>query len=168
MLQKSYRTLYCPVPEEQRPLNEYLSIKNSLFFYWPTLKLHNYIYELIKFALFILFFSVFITNFFYFFFEFPKKFILLNFFIIITSEIFLLLRIYLSWSYIGQKLNNPILEYEESSWYDGQIWVKPIKILKQDRFIYYYKVFPVLKRLKKTIVYLSLIYIVIFLFAIVI
>ena len=168
MRQKSYRKLYCPVPQEQRPLNEYLNIKNSFFFNWPTLKLHKYIYQLIKFGLIILFFSIFITNFFYYFFEFPNKFVLLNFISIITCEIFLILRIYLGWSYIGQKLNNPIIEYEESSWYDGQIWVKPIKILKQDRLIYYHKVFPVLKRLKKTIVYLLLIYIMIFLFTIVI
>ena len=119
-------------------------------------------------ALSYFFFSIFITNFFYYFFEFPNKFVLLNFISIITCEIFLILRIYLGWSYIGQKLNNPIIEYEESSWYDGQIWVKPIKILKQDRLIYYHKVFPVLKRLKKTIVYLLLIYIIIFLFTIVI
>ena len=79
MLQKSYRKLYCPVPQEQRPLNEYLNIKNSFFFNWPTLKLHKYIYQLIKFGLIILFFSIFITNFFYYFFEFPNKFVLLNF-----------------------------------------------------------------------------------------
>jgi hypothetical protein len=62
MRQKSYRKLYCPVPQEQRPLNEYLNIKNSFFFNWPTLKLHKYIYQLIKFALIILFFSMFITK----------------------------------------------------------------------------------------------------------
>jgi hypothetical protein len=31
MQQKSYKKFYCPVPEDQRPLKEYLDLKNSFF-----------------------------------------------------------------------------------------------------------------------------------------
>lgn len=77
--------------------------------------------------------------------------------------VFLFTRIHLGWSYIEKRLLNPTVEYEESGWYDGQVWVKPIKILKQDRLICSYKVYPVLKRLKKIIVYLFTVSITIFL-----
>jgi hypothetical protein len=142
--------------------------KKLFFFNWPTLNLNDYIIKLLKFSLIILFFSIPITNYYYYYLEFFSDFILLNFFIVIYSEIFLLLRIYWGWSYVANRLNNPIVEYEESGWYDGQLWVKPIKILKQDRLIFYYKVVPILNRLKKSIVYFSLISIIFFLFTIII
>ena len=162
MQKKSEKKLYCPVPEEQRPLNEYLNIKNSPFFDWPTFDINKYLIKLISFAAIILFFSIPISNYWYYCFEFPIRFFLLNCFIIGISEIFLLLRIYLGWSYIQERLNKPFVEYEESGWYDGQIWIKPIKILKQDRLICYYKVLPILNRLKKTIVYYIIVYFIIF------
>ena len=140
--------------------------KKLFFFNWPTLNLNNYIIKLLKFSLIILFFSITLTNYYYQ--EFLIELILLNFFIVIYSAIFLLSRIYWGWSYIANRLTKPIVEYEESGWYDGQIWVKPIKILKQDRLIFYYKVLPILNRVKKSIVYFLLISIIFFLFTIII
>ena len=32
--------------------------------------------------------------------------------------------------------------YEESGWYDGQIWIKPPEILLQDRLIGTYEIYP--------------------------
>ena len=40
--------------------------------------------------------------------------------------------------------------YEESGWYDGQVWIKPPEILLQDRLIGTYEIYPGLKRLEKT------------------
>ena len=168
MQRKPYRKFYCPVPEDQRPLNEYLNLKNSFFFNWPTLNILGYLKKLSVFASFMLILSVPVTNYFYPVFEFPSQFILINIFIVNILLIFLLGRVYLGWSYIEERLFNPTIEYEESGWYDGQTWVKPIKILKQDRLICSYKVFPILKRLEKTIVYFILVSILIFLFTILI
>lgn len=39
--------------------------------------------------------------------------------------------------------------YEESGWYDGQVWVKPPEILLQDRLIGTYEIYPGLQRLEK-------------------
>jgi hypothetical protein len=165
MQKKIYKKFYCPVPEEQRPLNEYLNLKNVPFFDWPTFDLKKYIFKLSIFAFIILFFSIPISNYCSYYFEFQSRFFLLNLFTVGTSEIFLLLRVYLGWSYIEERLTKPFVEYEESGWYDGQIWIKPIKILKQDRLICYYKVLPILSRLKKTILYCLIIYFIIFIFS---
>jgi hypothetical protein len=165
---KSLRKFYCPVPNDQRPLNEYLNLKNSFIFNWPTFNFKKYFYNLLIFSFFLFIFLIPITNFYYSFFEFPLKFFLVTIKNIFILEILFLLRIYLGWLYIKERLEKSIIEYEESGWFDGQIWVKPIKILKQDRLISYYKVVPVLIRLKKNIIYFIVISILIFLLILVI
>ncbi|XP_038983404.1 protein CONSERVED IN THE GREEN LINEAGE AND DIATOMS 27, chloroplastic isoform X5 [Phoenix dactylifera] len=62
------------------------------------------------------------------------------------------LRIYLGWSYVGDRLLSAVIPYEESGWYDGQMWVKPPEILARDRLLGSYKVKPVIKLLKQTLV----------------
>jgi hypothetical protein len=167
MQNNKYRKFYCPVPNEQRPLNEYLNLKNSFSFNWPTFNINTYIFNLTLFSFFLLFFSFQFTNYFYSILEFPIKFFLQNSFIIINFNILFLVKIYSGWSYIGKRLFNPIVNYEESGWYDNQVWLKSVKILKQDRLIYSYKVSPILKRLEKSIIYLFIVSIFIFLLTIV-
>ncbi|XP_059623985.1 protein CONSERVED IN THE GREEN LINEAGE AND DIATOMS 27, chloroplastic isoform X2 [Cornus florida] len=73
-----------------------------------------------------------------------------------TGTLFLVslivLRIYLGWSYVGDRLLSAVIPYEESGWYDGQMWVKPPEILARDRLLGSYKVKPVVKLLKQTLV----------------
>ncbi|KAG9135834.1 hypothetical protein Leryth_002554 [Lithospermum erythrorhizon] len=73
-----------------------------------------------------------------------------------TGTLFLVslivLRIYLGWSYVGDRLLSAVVPYEESGWYDGQMWVKPPEILARDRLLGSYKVKPVIKMLKQTLV----------------
>ncbi|GFP78919.1 uncharacterized protein ycf36 [Phtheirospermum japonicum] len=64
----------------------------------------------------------------------------------------IVLRIYLGWSYVGDRLLSAVVPYEESGWYDGQMWVKPPEILARDRLLGSYKVKPVIKLLKQTLV----------------
>jgi hypothetical protein len=164
MLNKPALLFYCPVPIDQRPLNEYLELKQSFLFDWPASNINEFLKKILLFSFFILIFSVPITNYFYPLFDFPKEFFLINLIININCLIILLIRIQLGWSYIEKRLLSPTIEYEESGWYDGQIWVKPIKILKQDRLIYSYKVYPILQRVKNYIIYCLLTAILIFLF----
>ncbi|KAJ0454141.1 hypothetical protein HanIR_Chr15g0736821 [Helianthus annuus] len=56
------------------------------------------------------------------------------------------------WSYVGDRLLSAVIPYEESGWYDGQMWVKPPEILACDRLLGSYKVKPVIKLLKQTLV----------------
>jgi hypothetical protein len=51
--------------------------------------------------------------------------------------------------------------YEESGWYDGQVWIKPPEILLQDRFIGTYEIYPGLQRLEKTFVFLLILFVVV-------
>lgn len=32
------------------------------------------------------------------------------------------------WSYVGDRLLSAVVPYEESGWYDGQMWVKPPEV----------------------------------------
>lgn len=32
------------------------------------------------------------------------------------------------WSYVGDRLLSAVIPYEESGWYDGQMWVKPPEV----------------------------------------
>ncbi len=45
--------------------------------------------------------------------------------------------------------------YEESGWYDGQIWIKTPEMLTKDRLIGTYYVIPLLKRIKLTMAILA-------------
>jgi hypothetical protein len=60
---------------------------------------------------------------------------------------FVILRLFLSWKYVSDRLYQPTIPYEESGWYDGKIWIKPKSILLQDRLIYEYKIIPVFDRI---------------------
>eukprot|EP00238_Polyblepharides_amylifera_P005494 CAMPEP_0196581072 /NCGR_PEP_ID=MMETSP1081-20130531/32266_1 /TAXON_ID=36882 /ORGANISM="Pyramimonas amylifera, Strain CCMP720" /LENGTH=249 /DNA_ID=CAMNT_0041901169 /DNA_START=369 /DNA_END=1118 /DNA_ORIENTATION=+ len=67
------------------------------------------------------------------------------------------LRIYLGWEYVGNRLLSAVVEYEETGWYDGQIWVKSPEVLARDRLLGSYKVKPTLARLKNTMLISALI-----------
>ena len=59
-----------------------------------------------------------------------------------------LIRVYLGWAYVGNRLLSAVIEYEETGWYDGQLFVKPPKVLARDRLLGTYEVKPALARLK--------------------
>lgn len=44
-----------------------------------------------------------------------------------------IIRIYLGWQYIGNRLLSAAVEYEETGWYDGQVYIKPPEVLARDR-----------------------------------
>jgi hypothetical protein len=62
----------------------------------------------------------------------------------------ILIRLYLGWSYIGERLKKTKIIYEESSWYDGQVWEKPLEDYQRDQLIFTYQVRPLLQRLRKS------------------
>jgi hypothetical protein len=41
----------CPVPIDQRPMNEYNSLKASMFFFWTTKSLKSYIQNIMLFSI---------------------------------------------------------------------------------------------------------------------
>lgn len=59
------------------------------------------------------------------------------------------LRLWVGWSYVGDRLRKDVGYYEESGWYDGFLSVKPESIRQRDRLLFEMEVKPVLSRLKR-------------------
>ena len=138
----------CPVPKDQRPLNEYNELKNSVEFKWTTENSTMFFKTLTRITLTSTIFICFIFISIYDWKSSALKLllkILYSFFLVFTI---IVLRLYLSWYYVYNRLMNASVNYEESGWYDGQTWIKSNAILIQDRLIGIYEVQPILKRLK--------------------
>jgi hypothetical protein len=69
----------------------------------------------------------------------------------VLLPLFLLLRQWLGWTYVQKRLVSERVEYEESGWYDGQVWEKPITWRQQDLLVARHQVQPVLARLRQAI-----------------
>jgi hypothetical protein len=149
---------FCPVPLEQQPLNEYQALRESWFFQWVTFPKFKYARKLTLVWAISLFITAPIAAA-----SFPPQEATIGFILssILGSSLFVgvaLLRLYLGWSYIGDRLNQEKIIYEESGWYDGQEWEKPTAVLMRDRLIFSYQVKPMLKRLQKSgLIFLGLI-----------
>nr|YP_010728767.1 hypothetical protein P6G75_pgp004 [Lithothamnion corallioides]WEA77122.1 hypothetical protein [Lithothamnion corallioides] len=153
---------FCPVPFDQQPLNEFYALKGSCLFSCFGLKLKNYLYSIAG----VCFISAIVCT--------PlvfttKIFSLIQFFavesIFITFILILvLIRLYLGWSYVVKRLLSATIFYEESGWYDGQIWTKTADMLTKDRLIGMYYVLPVLQRIKYTFAILVLVLMIEFFF----
>ena len=138
----------CPVPQNQRPLNEFNQIKNSWILSWPLLE-KNIFYRKLIFSWFsILPISLTIS----YGSDYLKsniiEFIFISSSCSLISPMFLLFRQWLSWKYIFNRLKSEKIEYEESGWYDGQIWEKPIKWRTKELLIAQYQVKPILNRIR--------------------
>jgi len=144
--------IICPVPQDQRPLNEFNSIRNSWIISWPLLDKTVFYKKLI--------FSWFLITPISLIISYGSDYLKNNIFnLTITSlvasllcPILLLSRQWLSWIYIYKRLNSENIEYEESGWYDGQVWEKPLNWRAKDLLIAQYQVKPVLNHLKKIII----------------
>jgi Conserved in the green lineage and diatoms 27 len=138
----------CPVPADQRPINEYKSLKESWFFGWSSANFKTFILRLGLLWGISCFISVPIAAV-----SFEPAEAFGQFFIATSGgAIFLisliLLRLYLGWAYVDRRLHCETVDYEETGWYDGQSWTKPHAELIQDRLISTYQVQPILQRLK--------------------
>tara|TARA_Y100000992_G_C21120529_1_gene421670 strand:+ start:115 stop:603 length:489 start_codon:yes stop_codon:yes gene_type:complete len=153
MISKLKLILLCPVPEDQKPISEYIGLKENPLTNWTTLSTKNY-----NAKLFSLFTSVFILLSILTFQdrEFLGDWILSNLGISLNIILTLYFVIIWRWNEVKKRLNQARLFYEEASWYDGQIWEKPFIILKNDRLLVSQKLEPVLRRLTNTLV--SLVY----------
>mmetsp|Transcript_21219 Transcript_21219/g.31463 ORF Transcript_21219/g.31463 Transcript_21219/m.31463 type:complete len:283 (+) Transcript_21219:93-941(+) len=65
-----------------------------------------------------------------------------------TLVIFVLVRLYSGWGYVGSRLKSKVIEYEETGWYDGDIEYKSEAEKQRDRLLYQENVKPVEDRLK--------------------
>ena len=136
----------CPVPLEQQPTNEFIELSKSIIFSWPKTK-KSLIIVLFKFwfGTFILFLVIssgsiyFKTS--------ILKYILLSFFSSLSIPFLISLRLYLGWNHVFKRLNSESVEYEESGWYDGQVWIKPLVLKERESLIASNEVKPILENL---------------------
>lgn len=150
--------LLCPVPEDQKPINEYIENKENFLFAWTTFRLFNYLKTLIVFYIFLFSFNLFLEFTSFSFEATSQKFLYLCLkSLVITSVIFIfyLVIIIRRWTDIKKRFLNARLFYEEASWFDGQIWEKPFFLIKNDKLIVNNKIKPIIKRVKKTIFFIA-------------
>ena len=143
--------LLCPVPEEQKPINVYIGLKENPLTNWTTLSNKNYEKKLVSIAssLFFLISLLRIGTL-------EESNYLIEWFLtncLISSGFisFLLVIIFYRWKQVEKEFNQPRIFYEEASWYDGQIWEKPFLILKNDKLISTQKIRPILERITRTL-----------------
>ncbi len=145
-----FQTTFCPVPDEQQPLNEYSQLKESWFFSWGTSEMLTYIRKI---AWIWLWATVIVTPIAWASFpldRYPVKLVLSASLGGMFLLSLVLVRLYLGWRYIRDRLHTENLSYEESGWYDGQIWRKPASVLQRDRLIVSYEIAPILQRILQT------------------
>ena len=136
----------CPVPREQQPTNEFIELSKSVIFSWPKSK-KSLILVLLKFwlAAFVLFLVISSGS--IYFKTFILKYILLSFFSSLSIPLLISIRLYLGWKHVFKRLNSEKVEYEESGWYDGQVWIKPLVLKEKESLIASIEVKPILKNL---------------------
>ena len=136
----------CPVPKDQQPTNEFIELSKSKIFTWPKSK-KSFSIILLKFWIVTFFIFVVISSGSVYFETSTLRYILLSFFSSLSLPFLFSIRLYLGWNHIFKRLTSEKVEYEESGWYDGQIWIKPIKLKEKESLIASLEVKPILKNL---------------------
>ncbi|XP_020685003.1 protein CONSERVED IN THE GREEN LINEAGE AND DIATOMS 27, chloroplastic isoform X2 [Dendrobium catenatum] len=130
----------CPVPWDQQPVNEYQALSSSFPFSLASANLRDYCIRLSflgsSFAILVglpvaTFGNSDVTN---------TSAVALSCGLGAASSgilfvMLVVLRMYLGWAYVGNRLLSATVDYEETGWYDGQIWVKTPDVLTRDRLL---------------------------------
>ena len=140
----------CPVPTDQQPLNEYEELKTSWLFRDCTLDWRQYLTKMLWIwgISWLVAGPVAAASF-------PPHKNLAHFILCgaagaSVGVVLTLVRLYLGWLYVRDRLYSMTVFYEESGWYDGQTWTKPPEVLSRDRLIVTYDIKPILQRLQFT------------------
>ena len=136
----------CPVPKEQQPTNEFLELSNSKVF---ALAKTNKKFSIILITTWLISFLIFlvISSGSTYFHTYLLRYIFLSFFGSLSVPLLITIRLLLGWNHIYKRLTSEIIEYEESGWYDGQIWSKPIELKEKESLIASIEVKPILENL---------------------
>ena len=136
----------CPVPKEQQPTNEFIELSKSTIFSWPKTK-KSLSLVLIKFWIVAFIIFLVISSGSIYFKTSLLKYILLSFFSSLSIPFLISIKLYLGWNHVFKRLTSERVEYEESGWYDGQIWIKPLVLKEKESLIASIEVKPILKNL---------------------
>ena len=139
----------CPVPPEQRPLQEYEQLLASWFFVLPSHVLPGLLRPLATSWLLLLPVSILVASGSWVLRHHPAQLVLAGMVAAVALPMLLLVRQWLGWNYVHRRLVSERVEYEESGWYDGQVWEKPLAWRQQDLLVAQHQVQPVLRRLQQ-------------------
>lgn len=141
------------VPADQRPANELAALKEEALYSWAQLSWLDFAIRLGGlWLLFFVFLGAPIASASFEPSREPLRFALAGGAGSLFAVAIIILRLYLGWSYVGNRLLSAVVPYEETGWYDGQLWVKPPEVLARDRLLGAYQVKPVMNRLKQTLI----------------
>jgi hypothetical protein len=155
--------LLCPVPENQKPINEYIQLQqNSLWFLFSTSELNfQRTFFSVYFSIFFFIFSFYGSSLSFFVFKLKTisfdtilnllHSINISLFLTNLLTLFFLFFHFFRWSQLENRLNQARFFYEEGSWYDGEIWEKPFLLIKNERFLTTQKVQPIIQRISQKI-----------------
>jgi len=138
--------LLCPIPEEQKPINEYIALKENNLTNWITLPKKQYLISVVRgfFTLFLICLT--------FTFETVESInqllttIQKTTFFTLLSLFFVVIYVISNWKQVDSRFNTSRLIYEEGSWYTSEIWEKPISLIKNDKLISTQIIQPILSR----------------------
>ena len=136
----------CPVPKAQQPTNEFIELSKSKIFSWPKTK-KSLILVLIKIWLLAFILFLIISSGSIYFKTSIIKYILLSLFSSLSIPLLVSIRLYLGWNHVFKRLTSEKVEYEESGWYDGQVWIKPLVLKEKESLIASIEVKPILRNL---------------------
>jgi hypothetical protein len=143
------------IPPDQQPLKEYQQLRNSWFYRWPTLTLAAYLKGILAVWLgsWVLTGPVAASSFLL-----PQQWSLWGIVAGLAANFLLglvLLRLYLGWIYVKQRLLSAEVVYEETGWYDIAVSAKSEGEVNQHRLIVQYQISPLLERIQRTFVWLA-------------
>ena len=141
----------CPVPPAQRPLQQYEELRDSWFFAWPSRGDGGLARALLACWLLTFPLSLLVASGSWVLRHRPLELTLAGAVAALALPALLLVRQWLGWRTIHQRLLSETVEYEESGWYDGQVWEKPLSWRQQDLLIAQHQVRPVLQRLQRAL-----------------
>ena len=141
--------MQCPVPPEQRPLREYEQLLESWFFVWPAHNFRELVRPLATSWLLLAPLTVLVASGSWVMRHHPAQLVLAGLVAAVALPILLLVRQWLGWTYVHRRLLSERVEYEESGWYDGQVWEKPLAWRQQDLLVAQHQVQPVLRLLQQ-------------------
>jgi len=142
----------CPVPRDQRPASQYEELRDGALLSWPGLGVAPYAVRMTG-----------LFGFFYGVIAYPiacgsydpnTQFAEACVSALVGASgatAAMALNMYNGWSYVRDRLLSATVEYEETGWYDGQVYVKDPEMLARDRLLGTYTVRPVVEMLRKTL-----------------
>ena len=143
--------IVCPVPQEQQPLREYQQLLTSWFFVWPSASSLALFRALAIAWVLALLPALLVANGSYALRHRPMPLLLAALVVALLLPLLLLVRQWLGWRYVLQRLVRERVDYEESGWYDGQVWEKPLAWRQRDLLVARHQLQPVMERLRRAL-----------------